>query len=124
MPAPFITMISESVASLLQDVRHRDHQRDRRDHHDQQWNDQAGDADEDQDGLALAGHEVDVAHRLGEPDRHGQADKHHQKRTQAWCEKCIGRSTPSACVVPTFGRTNPRAGHLVRQPRPGGPISP
>ena len=53
---------------LVEDVGHRDHQRDRRDHHHQLRDDQAGDADEHQDGLALAGHQVDVAQRLGDPD--------------------------------------------------------
>ena len=76
MPAAFITMISESLRQLVEHVRGRDHQRDRRDHQDEQRNDQPGDADEDQDGLALAGHQVDVAQRLGDPDHRGQADQH------------------------------------------------
>ena len=68
------------AGKLVQDVRHRDDQRDRRDHHDQLRDDQAGDADERQDGLALAGHQVDVAQRLGEPDGARQADEHQQER--------------------------------------------
>ena len=55
MPAAFITMISESVDELVEHVRDRDQQRDRRDHQHQQRDDQPGDADEHQDGLALAG---------------------------------------------------------------------
>jgi hypothetical protein len=45
-PAAFITMISESVASLFSVVRDRDHQRDRRDDQDQRGDHQAGDAEE------------------------------------------------------------------------------
>ena len=80
MPAPFMTMISESVASLCRLWATATHQRDRRDHQDEVRDDQAGDADEHQDGLALAGHQVDVAQRLRHPDRARQADEHQQKR--------------------------------------------
>ena len=48
---------------LVQDVSR--HERDRRDHRHQLRDDQAGDSEERQDGLALAGHQVDVAQRLG-----------------------------------------------------------
>jgi len=54
-------MISESEDIFVEHMRDRDQQRDRRDHQHQKRNDQAGNADEDQDGLALAGHQVDVA---------------------------------------------------------------
>ena len=85
---------------LVQDVSDRDHERDRRDHHDQLRDDQAGDADERQDGLALAGHQIDVAQRLGYPDRARQADRAPTGTPQRWCEKYTGRLTPSACAVP------------------------
>ena len=69
MPAAFMTMISESVRELVAatwataitsaiGAMTRTSMR----------NDQAGDADEDQDGLALVGHQVDVAQRLRDPD--------------------------------------------------------
>src|SRR5207244_10484997 len=53
------------VAEFVEHVGDRDHQRDRRDDQDQEGNDQAGDADEDEDALALIGHQGDVAQRLG-----------------------------------------------------------
>ena len=73
-------MISESVAELVEDVRRRHDQRDRRQHHDQQRNDHPGNADEDQQRLALTGDQVEIAHRLREPDHDGQADKDDQER--------------------------------------------
>ena len=71
---------------LVEHMRDRDQQRDRRDHQDQQRNDQAGDADEHQDGLTLVGHQVDVAQRLRDPDHGGQADQHDQERTERRAE--------------------------------------
>ena len=65
---------------LVQRVRDRDHQRDRRDDQDQRWNDEAGDAKKRQDGLTLARHQVDAAQRLGNPDHTGEADQDQRKR--------------------------------------------
>ena len=67
---------------LVEGVRDRDHQRDRRDDQDQRRNHQAGDAEKGQDGLALAGHQVDAAQRLRNPDHARQADQHQRKRRQ------------------------------------------
>ena len=89
---------------LVQRVRDRDHQRDRRDDQDQRRNDQAGDAEEGQDGLTLARHQVDAAQRLGNPDHAGEADQDHRKRRQASCGKYTCRSTPSLTA-----RSPPRA---------------
>ena len=75
---------------LVKDVGHRDDQRHRRDHHDQLRDDKAGDADERQDGLALAGHQVDVAQRLGQPDGTRQTDEHQQERP-----KCGAKNIPA-----------------------------
>ena len=71
---------------FVEHVGDRDQQRDRRDHQDEQRNDQAGDADEDQDGLTLAGHQVDVVQRLRDPDHRGQADQYDDKRTKRRAE--------------------------------------
>ncbi len=72
-------MISESVDILLSTCAAAIRKRDRRDHHHQQRNDQPGDADEHQDGLALAGHDVEVVQRLRDPDHGGQAAQHHHE---------------------------------------------
>src|SRR5262249_12687668 len=63
-------------------MRHRDHQGDRRDDQHEQRNDEAGDADEDEDALALIRHQVDVAHRLRDPHQRGHAGANHQERTK------------------------------------------
>ena len=78
------------AGELVENVGHRDDQRDRRDHHDQLRNDKAGDADECQDGLALASHQVDVAQRLSDPDSARQADEHQQERP-----KCGAKNVPA-----------------------------
>ena len=70
------------VAELVEHVGDRDHQRDRRDDQQQQRNDQTGDADEDEDALALIGHQVDVAQRLRDPHQRGHAGANHQERTE------------------------------------------
>ena len=88
---------------LVQDVGDRDHQRDRRDHQDQMRDDQAGDAEERQDGLALAGHQVDVAQRLGQPDDRRQADQHQQERPESGA-KNVRPIDPIRMRRPTFGR--------------------
>jgi hypothetical protein len=61
-------------------VRGSHDQRDRRDHHDQKRNDQSGNADEDEQRLALTRDQVELAHRLREPDHDCQADKGDQER--------------------------------------------
>ena len=71
------------VAELVQHVGDGDHQRDRRDDHEEQRNDQAGDADEDQDALTLIGHQVDVAQRLSDPHERGHAGANQQERTKS-----------------------------------------
>ena len=65
-------MISESEPRLLSTCARRYHQGDRRDDHDQQRHDHAGDADKDEQRLTFAGDQVEIAHRLGEPDHDGQ----------------------------------------------------
>ena len=75
-------MISEVGRELVQGVRDRDHQRDRRDDQHQRRNDQAGDAEKGEDGLTLAGHQVDAAQRLRNPDHPCQADQNQRKRRE------------------------------------------
>src|ERR1700704_5839703 len=60
----------------------RDHQRDRRDDQHQRRNHQAGDAEKGDDGLALAGHQVDAAQCLRNPDHPCQADQNQCKRRE------------------------------------------
>ena len=67
-------------------MRDRDHQRDRRDDQDQRRNHQAGDAEEGEDGLTLARHQVDAAQRLRNPDHACQADQDQRKRRQRRAE--------------------------------------
>ena len=67
-------------------MHHRDHQRDRCDHEHQHRNDQAGDAEKDQHGLTAAGHQVDVAQRLRDPDDRSQTEQHDQERTKSGAE--------------------------------------
>lgn len=52
-------------------MRYRHNDRDRRDHHDQEWNDHPGNADENEQRLALTRDQVKIAHRLREPDHDG-----------------------------------------------------
>ena len=47
---------------------------------------QAGEAQEGQDGLALAGHQVDAAQRLRNPDHAGEAGQDHRERRQRRAE--------------------------------------
>ena len=89
-------------AQLVEHVRDRDQQRDRRDHQDQQRNDQTGDADEHQDRLTLGGHDVEVAQCLGDPDHGGEADQHDEKGAEGRAENV------------SANRSHPR-----RVPRPG-----
>src|ERR1700692_4999531 len=58
----------------------RDHQRDRRDDQNQRRDDQAGDSEKRDNGLTLAGHQVDAAQRLRNPDHPRQADQNQRKR--------------------------------------------
>ena len=74
------------VGHLVEHVRDRNQQRDRGDHKNEQRYDQAGDPDENQNGLALVGHDVDVAQCLRDPDHRGQTDQHDQERTQRGAE--------------------------------------
>src|SRR5215471_16161487 len=60
----------------------RDHERNRRDDQDELRDDKGGDADKDQNGLALVGHEVDVAKGLRAPDDGSQAGKDDQERAK------------------------------------------
>ncbi|MGY4332401.1 hypothetical protein ACVWWG_006818 [Bradyrhizobium sp. LB7.2] len=71
---------------LVQRMRDRDHQRDRRDDQDQRGHDEAGDAEEGQDGLTLARHQVDAAQRLRNPDHARQADQDQRKRRERRAE--------------------------------------
>ena len=86
MPAAFITISSESFDSRPIGMHDRDHQRDRRDHEHQHRNDQAGDAEKDQHGLAAAGHQVDVAQGLGDPDHRSQAEQDDRKGAEGGAE--------------------------------------
>ena len=73
-------------SELVQRVRDRDHQRDRRDDQHQRRNHQAGDAEKGDDGLALARHQVDAAQRLRNPDHAGEADQDQRKRRERRAE--------------------------------------
>ena len=86
MPAAFITMISESLPSLLSTCATAIMSAIGAMISTQQRNDQAGDADEDQDALALVGHQVDVAQRLRDPHQRGHADENDQERTERGAE--------------------------------------
>ena len=74
---------------LVQRVRDRDHQRDRRDDQHQRRNHQAGDAEKGNDGLALARHQVDAAQRLRNPDHAGEADQDQRKRRKRRAENVL-----------------------------------
>ena len=71
---------------LVQRVRDRDHQRNRRDDQHQRRNHQAGDAEKGDDGLALARHQVDAAQCLRNPDHAREADQDKRKRRQRRAE--------------------------------------
>ena len=99
-------------------MRDRNQQRDRRDHQHEQRNDQAGDADEHQDGLTLVGHQVDVAQRLRDPDYGGQADEHDRERTERRTENISAdrphprrRSPVPACASQAPGYPSGRKAH-------------
>ena len=51
-----------------------------------QRHDHSGNADEDEDRLPLAGDQVEIPHRLGEPDHHGQGDQRDQERNHGSAE--------------------------------------
>ncbi len=67
---------------LGQGVRDRDHQCNRRDDQDQHGDGHAGDAEEGQDRLTLARHQVDGAQRLRDPDDARQGHDNDRKRRQ------------------------------------------
>ncbi len=74
------------VGHFVEHVRDRDQQRDWCDYEDEQRYDQPCDADEYENCLALACHDVDVTQCLGNPDHRGQADQHDKERTQRGAE--------------------------------------
>jgi hypothetical protein len=80
----------------------RDHQRDRRDDQHQHRDQQAGDADEHQHGLALVGHQVDLAQRVRQPDDRRQADTNQQERAERGAENVSVERThvPAGPPVP------------------------
>ena len=97
---------------LVEHVGDRDHQRDRRDHQDELRDHQPGDADEHQDRLALAGHQVDIAQRLGDPDDRRQADEDQQERAERMA-KYVAVDRPHRPLLPrapasTAGNPNPQ----------------
>ncbi len=104
---------------LVEGMRNRDHQRDRRDDQHQRRNDQAGDAQKSNDRLTLAGHEIDAAQRLRNPDHPGQADQNHRKRRQRRAEN-IPVDRPHRDRDPTpanrncSSRPNPEFGILLK----------
>ena len=83
-------------------VADRNHQRDRRDDQHQHRDQQAGDADEHQHGLALVGHQVDLAQRVRQPDDRGQADANQQERAERGAENVSVERThmPAGPPVP------------------------
>jgi hypothetical protein len=104
------------VAELVQHVGDRDHQRDRGDDHDEQRNDQAGDADEHQDRLALIGHQIDVAQRLGDPHERRDAHENHQKRPERGAENVTPDRPHSRAQSPRsrLGRPDVRGPRCLR----------
>ena len=93
---------------LVQRVRDRDHQRDRRDDQHQRRNDQAGDAEEGQDGLTLARHQVDAAQRLRNPDHARQADQDQRKRRQRRAENILVDRPHRYRTIPILASRNCR----------------
>jgi hypothetical protein len=83
-------------------VTDRNDQRDRRDDQHQHRNQQARDADEHQHGLALVGHQVDLAQRVRQPDERGQADTNQQERAERGAENVSVERThmPAGPPVP------------------------
>ena len=63
-------------------VADRNNEGERRDHQHQHGNQQAGDADEGQNGLTLARHQVDFAQRVRQPDDCREADQDQQERAK------------------------------------------
>ncbi len=97
-------------------MRDRNHQRDRRDDEDEQWNDEAGDPDEDEDALALIRHQVDVAQGLRDPHERGHAGANHQERTERGAEN-ITADGPHRFARPRSRRTLGAPGPLCPRQR-------
>ena len=106
---------------LIEDMRRGHHQRDGRDHHHQQRHDHSGNADENEERLPLARDQVEIAHRLGEPDHHCQTDQGDQERSHGGA-KHVPADRPHWTEHPPAG---PMASRRLRR-RSGSrqPISP
>src|SRR5205085_3585001 len=81
-------------------VADRNHERDRRDHQHQHRDEQSRDAEEDQDGLPLIRHQVDLTQRVREPDDRRQADQDQQKRAESRAENVAVERTHWAGYPP------------------------
>src|SRR5262245_933401 len=88
------------IAELVENVRDRNHQRDRRDDQNEQRNDEAGNADEDENALALIRHQVDVAQGLRDPHERGHAGANHQERTERGAENIPADGPHAICASP------------------------
>ena len=71
---------------LVQHIGDRHDQGDRRDDENEIGDGKPGQPDEDQHGLSLAGHHVDAAQRLRDPDDRGQRDQHKDERRKRLTE--------------------------------------
>ena len=100
-------------------MRDRDHQRDRRDDQHQRRNHQTGDAEKGDDGLALAGHQVDAAQRLRNPDHPCQADQNQRKRRERRAENIPVDRPHRYRTIPT-SRAGPAARDQSRNRDPPG----
>ncbi len=82
-------MISESVASLFSVCEIAIIRAIGDDDEDQRGDHEAGDAEEGQNGLTLARHQVDAAQRLRNPDHAGEADQDQRKRRERRAEDIL-----------------------------------
>ena len=80
---------------------------DRRDHEHQEGNDHAGQADEDQNRLALARDQVDIAQRLRDPDDGGQADENQRERPKTGAKNIAVDPSHYAWASPSPVRPSP-----------------
>jgi hypothetical protein len=69
------------------------HRRDRRDHSDEQRNDEPCDTNEDQYGLAVAGYDIEVVQRLRDPGDRSQTDNNDQKGAERRWENVAADDT-------------------------------
>ena len=87
---------------LVEGMRDRDHQRDRRNDQHQRRDDEAGDAEKGDDGLTLARHQVDAAQRLRNPDHPCQAHQNQRKRRKRRSKNILVDRPHRYRTIPTW----------------------